>query len=233
MKLSVVIPVYNEKNTILECLNKVEDVDLGAIEKEIIIIDDGSTDGTREILKTIESKYRVIYHEKNQGKGMAIRNGFGAAKGDVILIQDADLEYNPLNYPMLIKPILEDRADVVYGSRFLNKDFRHISLSFYLGNKFLTIFSNLLTGLNLTDMETCYKVFSKKALDEILPHLTAKRFEIEPELTARISQKRHRFLEVGLSFIGRSRTHKEGKKINWKDGLAAMRYMIKFNLFSR
>jgi len=230
MKLSIIIPVYNEKKTILDILKRVEDTQLPEIDKEIIIVDDGSSDGTREVLRGLEGKYRVIYHTQNMGKGMALRTGFGAASGDIVLVQDADLEYNPQNYPNLLKPILEDNADVVYGSRFLNREFRHVFLLSQLANKFLTCFSNVLTGFHLTDMWTGYKVFKKEVIKEILPCLTANRFEIEPELTAWISKKKYRLKEIPLSFAGENRTIAEGKKITWKDGLYSLWYMIKFNL---
>ncbi len=230
MKLSIIIPVYNEKNTILEILKRVEEMPLPDMEKEIILVDDGSSDGTGDVLRGLENKYRVIYHLKNMGKGMALRNGFKAATGDIVLVQDADLEYNPQNYPNLLKPILEGRAEVVYGSRFLNREFHHVFFLSHLANKFLTWFSNILTGLNLTDMWTGYKVFKKEAIKEILPKLTAQRFEIEPELTALISKKKYRLLEVPLSFSGQNRTLAEGKKITWKDGFRSIWQMIKFNL---
>lgn len=230
MILSIIIPVYNEKNTILEILKRVEDAPLSGVEKEIIIVDDGSSDGTREVLRGLEAKYRIIYHPQNMGKGMALRTGFGAATGDIVLIQDADLEYNPQNYPNLLKPILDGQAEVVYGSRFLNREFRHVFFLSHLANKFLTWFSNILTGFHLTDMWTGYKVFKKEAIGAILPELTAKRFEIEPELTAQISKKKYRLKEIPLSFMGENRTLTEGKKITWKDGLYSLWHMIKFNL---
>jgi len=230
MKLSIITPVFNEKNTILEILKRIEAVDLGNIEKEIIIVDDGSTDRTREILKNLENQHKIIYHQENLGKGMALRNGFKEARGDIILIQDADLECDPQNYPVLIKPILEGKADVVFGSRFKEKDFCHFSRWFYWGNRALTSFSNLLSGLNITDMWTGYKVFKKEVIGEILPHLTAQRFEIEPELTPQVAKRRYKILEVPLSFFGKSRTKKEGKKINLGDGLVSVWYIIKFNL---
>ncbi len=232
MKLSIIVPVYNEKNTIHEILKRVEDVRLPDIEKEIIIVDDGSSDGTRDVLKTLEQKYRVVYHPQNMGKGMALRTGFAQAQGEIILVQDADLEYNPQNYPALLKPILNNEADVVYGSRFLNRKFHHVFFLSELANKFLTWFSNVLTGFRLTDMWTGYKVFSKAAIKEILPHLTAKRFEIEPELTAWISKKKYRIHEVPLSFMGENRTLAEGKKITWQDGLYSLWHMIRFNLLT-
>ncbi len=230
MKLSIIIPAFNEKETILEILRKIEIMNLGDIEKEIIIIDDGSTDGTRKILKDLEKKYKVFYHEKNKGKGSAIKNGFALATGDILLIQDADLECDPRNYPNLIKPILEKKIDVVFGSRFLGKNFRHFSFWFSLGNKILTKFSNLLTGLNITDMWTGYKVFRKEVAKELLPELEAERFEIEPELTARIAKKKYQLLEIPLLFFGQSRTKKEGKKMSWKDGIISLWYILKFSL---
>ena len=232
MRVSIIIPVFNEKDTILEAIKKVEAIDLKAFEKQIIIVDDGSEDGTCRILKNLENQYEIVYHPKNQGKGMAIRSGFSKAEGEIVLIQDADLECDPRNYPILIQPILEGRADVVYGSRFKEGAFRHFSFWFYLGNKLLTGFSNLLTGLKITDMWTGYKVFRLQVVKEILPYLKSKRFEIEPELTALVSKKKYRVLEIPLSFWGQPRTPKQGKKMSWKVGLVAIWYIIKFNLFS-
>lgn len=230
MRLSIIIPVFNEKNTILQILSKVDGVNLGDIGKEIIIIDDFSTDGTRDILKNLESKYKILYQDKNQGKGAALRTGFGAANGDIILVQDADLEYNPAEYPKLIAPILDGSADVVYGSRLIGGEVPRRVMFFwhYLGNKFLTLLSNMLTDLNLTDMETCYKVFSRRAIQVILPQLKSNRFGFEPEVTARVAKNKFRVYEVSISYHGR--TYAEGKKIGWKDGLAALWYIIKFNL---
>ncbi|MBI2450071.1 MAG: glycosyltransferase family 2 protein [Candidatus Nealsonbacteria bacterium] len=230
MVLSIVIPIFNEKNTILDILEKVERIDLKEIKKEIILVDDCSTDGTRDILKKLESKYKIIYQPKNQGKGAAIRAGFTHVTGDIILIQDADLEYNPENYPNLLRPILQDEADVVFGSRFLNPEYRHLSRLYHLANKVLTGFSNLLTGFHLTDMLTCHKAFKKEVIEQIGPYLTGNRFEIEPELTAFIAKKKYRICEVPLSFQGILRTAKEGKKVRAKDGLAALWYIMKFNL---
>jgi glycosyltransferase involved in cell wall biosynthesis len=231
MKLSIIIPAFNEEDTLLPALERIKAVNLKDIKKHIIIVDDGSTDGTRRILKDLENQYEVVYHHKNQGKGMAIRNGFARAKGDIVLIQDADLECDPRNYPTLIQPILEDKADVIFGSRFKSGTFRHFSFWFYLGNKFLTGFSNLITGLKITDMWTGYKVFRLKTIQEILPYLKAERFEIEPELTAMVSKGKYRFLEVPLTFLGRPRTPEEGKKMNWKVGFSSIWFMIKFKFF--
>lgn len=231
MKLSVVIPVYNEVNTIQALLKVVNTVEVFDLEKEIVIVDDCSTDGTRDVLKKLVAPhYKIFYQEKNKGKGAAIRHGFAEATGDFIIVQDADLEYNPQEYKFLLEPLLEGKADVVYGSRFVG-DRPHRVLFFwhYVGNKLLTILSNMFTGINLTDMETCYKAFTKEALQKILPTLKSNRFTIEPEITARVAQRELRIYEVGISYSGR--TYAEGKKINWKDGISALWAIIKFNLF--
>jgi len=230
MKISIIIPVYNEKNTIKKILEKIEKVDLGSLEKEIIIIDDNSTDGTREILKELADKYKVIYQVKNMGKGACLKTGFLRATGDIALIQDADLEYDPNEYPRLISPILDEQADVVYGSRFVGSD-PHRVLYFwhYQGNRFLTYFSNMLTNLSLSDMETCYKSFNRQAINAIKNKLTSKRFGVEPEITALVARNKFRIYEVGISYYGR--TYNEGKKIKWKDGLAAIYHIIKFKFF--
>lgn len=231
MKLSIVIPVYNEAETIVDLLDMVKSVDIGGLDREIVIIDDGSTDGTRDILKNLPScDFRVFFQEVNQGKGAAIRRGFAEATGNFIIIQDADLEYDPHEYINLLKPMLDGRADVVFGSRFIG-DRPHRVLFFwhYVGNKILTLFSDMFTGLNLTDMETCYKAFTKDALRKILPTLKSNRFTIEPEITARVAQKKLRVYEVGISYSGR--TYADGKKIGWKDGLSAFWAIIKYNLF--
>jgi glycosyltransferase involved in cell wall biosynthesis len=224
--LSILIPVYNEKDTIREALRAVLSV---PYKKEIIIIDDGSTDGTREILQEVcNPDVQILYHEKNSGKGRAIQTGFAHATGDIILIQDADLEYDPSQYPELLQPILLGRADVVYGSRFSGHG-AHRVLYFwhYAGNRFLTLLSNILTDLNLTDMECCYKVFTKKALDGIT--INENRFGFEPEITAKIAKKKLRIYEVPISYYGR--TYEEGKKIGWKDGFRALWCILRYNLF--
>jgi len=232
MKLSIIIPVYNEKNTIKEILSAIEAVSLRDIEKEIIVIDDCSTDGTGEILKEIKKtkKYKIIYQAVNKGKGFAVREGFRAASGDVAIIQDADLEYDPRDYEAMLLPIISGKADAVFGSRFMGSSAHRVLFFWhYAGNKFLTALSNIFTNLNLSDMEACYKAFSKEAIKKILPDLTSERFGIEVELVARAARHKLRIYEVGISYSGR--TYEEGKKINWKDGLAAIWHIIRFNLF--
>jgi glycosyltransferase involved in cell wall biosynthesis len=227
MKISVVMPVYNEIGTIEKIVARVQAVSL---EKEIIIVDDFSTDGTRDLLKKInqeQENVRVLYHECNQGKGAALRTGFESATGDAVIIQDADLEYDPREYPVLLEPILDGRADVVYGSRFLGGPHRVLFFWHYLGNKFLTLLSNALTNLNLTDMETCYKVFKREILEGM--NLKSKRFGFEPEFTVKVAKKKLRIYEVPISYSGR--TYAEGKKIGWKDGLAAIFTIFWFRLF--
>jgi glycosyltransferase involved in cell wall biosynthesis len=226
MKLSVVIPVYNEKGTIREIYDTVRSVD---IDKEIILVDDCSTDGTREILQGLANETtRVFMHERNMGKGAALRTGFKNVTGDIIIIQDADLEYDPHQYPKLIQPIVDGKADVVYGSRFVTGDYRRVLFFWHsLGNKFLTLLSNMFTNLNLTDMETCYKVFRSEILEKIT--IEENRFGFEPEITAKLSKMDVRIYEMGISYSGR--TYKEGKKIGWKDGVSALKCIIKYNLF--
>ncbi len=227
MQISVVIPVYNEVSTIREIVARVQAVDL---EKEIIIVDDGSTDGTREQLQEItlpQENVRVFYHDRNQGKGAALRTGFEGATGDIVIIQDADLEYDPREYPILLEPILDGRADVVYGSRFLGGPHRVLFFWHYLGNKFLTLLSNAVTNLNLTDMETCYKVFKREVLAGM--NLKSNRFGFEPEFTVKIAKKDCRIYEVPISYSGR--TYAEGKKIGWKDGVKAIFSILWFRFF--
>ena len=230
-KLSVVIPVFNEKNTIKEIVRQVEAVRL-PLKKEIIIIDDCSTDGTRDILKGFDkSKYKIIFRERNEGKGAALREGFLEATGDIIIIQDADLEYDPNDYLKIIEPILKGRGDVVYGSRFITGDPKRVLYFWhFLGNAFITKLSNLLSGLTFSDIETGYKAFRKEVVNSFKEKLKSKRFGIEPEITARLAKGRWRVYEIGISYYGR--TYEEGKKINWRDGFAAIWHVIKFNIFS-
>jgi len=226
LTLSIVIPAFNEKNTIRDVIDAV----LAApYRKEIIVVDDGSTDGTRDIIQNIgHPEIKTILHEKNSGKGRSISTGFANATGDIILIQDADLEYDPAEYTVLLQPILSGKADVVYGSRFSGHG-AHRVLYFwhYIGNRFLTLLSNLFTDLNLSDMECCYKVFTKKALEGI--QINESRFGFEPEITAKIAKKKLRIYEVPISYYGR--TYEEGKKIGWKDGLWALWCILRYNLF--
>ncbi|MPY90631.1 MAG: glycosyltransferase [Luteitalea sp.] len=231
MKLSVVIAAYNERATLPQVLERAAAVPL-EVEREIIVVDDCSTDGTREYLQqnTHLPNVRVIFHEQNRGKGAALRSGFAAATGDMVIVQDADLEYDPREYPKLVQPILEGRADVVYGSRFTGGD-SHRVLYFWhsMGNKFLTLLSNMLTGLNLTDMETCHKVFRRGVLERV--RLEEDRFGFEPEITAKVARLKVRIYEVGISYAGR--TYEEGKKIGWRDGARAVWCILKYNLRRR
>jgi len=225
VKLSVVIPCYNEKETIVELVNAV--LASPYQDKEIIIIDDHSTDGTQEVLKAeIEDRVsRVIYKDKNEGKGAALRSGFEAFTGDVVIIQDADLEYDPNEYQKVITPILNDKADVVYGSRFMGAEPHRVVYFWHrVGNGFLTLMSNFMTNLNLTDMETCYKAFKREVIKSI--KVEENRFGFEPEITAKIARKKCRIYEVGISYYGR--TYEEGKKIGWKDGFRAIYCIIKY-----
>ncbi len=225
MKLSVVIPCYNELATIDEIVRRVREI---PIDKEIIIVDDYSTDGTRERLAELGESDDIVValHGENQGKGAALRTGFREARGDIVLIQDADLEYDPKEYPKLIQPILDGRADVVYGSRFAGGD-SHRVLYFWhsIGNRFLTLVSNALTDLNLTDMETCYKVFRREVIQDIA--IEENRFGFEPEITAKLAKRKVRIYEVGISYSGR--TYEEGKKIGWRDGVHAIYAILKYN----
>ncbi|HCS47612.1 MAG TPA: glycosyl transferase [Candidatus Aminicenantes bacterium] len=227
MKLSIVVPVFNERPTIAEIIRRVRVVDVG-MDKEIIVVDDGSTDGTREILQAmVLPELKVVLQERNQGKGAALRTGFAAAGGDIILVQDADLEYDPQEYPRLLEPILDGRADVVYGSRFLGGPHRVLYFWHYVGNRFLTTFSNVLSNLNLTDMETCYKVVRREVLGKI--KLKSSHFGFEPEITMKLAKLKCRVYEVPISYSGRD--YAEGKKIGWKDGLAALFHLIRFRFF--
>jgi glycosyltransferase involved in cell wall biosynthesis len=228
MKLSIVIPVFNEASTIAEVLRRVVEVDLEDLEKDIIVVDDGSTDGTRELLRSIRN-ITLIFHDRNSGKGAAIRTGLDYATGDFIIVQDADLEYNPQDYPVLLTPLLQGNADVVYGSRFLGGPHRVLFFWHYVANRFLTLFSNMLTDLNLTDMETGYKVFRSRVLYDI--NLQSDRFGFEPEVTAKVARQRWRIYEVPISYQGRD--YAEGKKITWRDGAAALYHILKYNLLIR
>jgi glycosyltransferase involved in cell wall biosynthesis len=228
MKLSIIIPCYNEREHLLELISRV--IASPVLEKEVVLVDDCSTDGTTQLIRTrIEPMVdRVIYHPKNRGKGAAIRSGLDCVTGDVVIIQDADLEYDPMEYPKLIAPIVEGRADVVYGSRFMGGDPHRVHLFWhYVGNRILTLLSNMFTNLNLTDMETCYKVFRTDVIKGLV--LRQDRFGIEPELTAKVAQERCRVYEVGISYYGRS--YGEGKKIGWKDGVKAVYVILRYGIF--
>lgn len=225
MLLSVIIPAYNEIEFINELLRRVKDT---PYDKEIIIVDDCSTDGTREYLKKLKGNGIVtVFQDKNEGKGAALKAGMAAATGDIVLIQDADLEYDPREYPVLLQPILEGKADVVYGSRFLGGPHRVLYFWHYVGNSMITLLSNMFTNLNLTDMETCYKVFKKEVINGIT--IESKRFGVEPEITAKVAKAGWRIFEVPISYYGR--TYEEGKKITWRDGVKALFTIIKFNVF--
>jgi len=223
--LSIIIPAYNEANFIRDVIRRVQET---PYEKEIIIVDDGSVDGTRDILKGLaDPNITVVLQEANQGKGAALRAGFAHAKGDIVIIQDADLEYDPRDYPKLLEPILEGKADVVYGSRFLGGPHRVLYFWHYVGNMGVTLLSNMFTNLNLTDMETGYKVFKREVLKDIA--IESNRFGFEPEITAKIAKKRCRVFEIPISYYGRS--YEEGKKITWKDGIKAFFTIVKYNVF--
>jgi len=224
MRLSVIIPVYNEVKTIEEIIKQIKNVRLKNIKKEIILVDDFSTDMTREKLKKVKGKnIKLFFHKMNFGKGMAVRTGIKHSRGDIIIIQDADLEYDPNDYPKLIEPIIEKKTNVVYGSRFLKKPTPRYKL-YYIGNILLSILTNILYDTKITDMETCYKVFTKDVIKNI--KLKAKRFDFEPEITAKIAKKGYEIYEVPIKY--QSRSFKQGKKITWRDGIKAIYYLLKY-----
>jgi glycosyltransferase involved in cell wall biosynthesis len=229
-KLTIVIPCFNEEKTIAAIVAAVRESSVA--QKEIIVVDDCSVDGTRQVLKGPLSKLidKVILHEKNQGKGAALRTGFRHATGDFVVVQDADLEYDPQEYPLLLEPLLQGKADVVFGSRFIGGHSHRVLYFWHMvGNTILTLLSNMLTNLNLTDMETCYKMFRREVIQSIT--IEENRFGFEPEITAKVARQGCRIFEVGISYNGR--TYHEGKKIGWKDGVRAIYAICKYNLFSR
>lgn len=234
MKLSIIIPAYNEEETIAELISTVKKVDLGAIEKEIIVVDDGSKDKTKEIVRSIKG-IKFIEHEKNLGKGGAVKTGINHSTGDIIIIQDADLEYNPHEYPICIQPIIEGKAKVVYGSRFLSQKQKNININFfkkhenayrmaYFGGRLLTILANTLYWTNITDEATCYKTFDAQLIKSI--KINGNKFEWEPEILAKVRKRGEKIIEVPISYI--PRTFEQGKKINWKDGMQAIWTLIKY-----
>lgn len=224
-KVSIIIPVYNEKNTLKLLLEKVISANFSGLDKEIIMVDDCSNDGTTEILKELSKEYKVLFHEKNQGKGAAIRTAVKEATGNFVVIQDADLEYLPDDYDKLLPLLINNEADVVYGSRFKNcENDKNFILKNKIANKFLTLLTNILYGAEITDMETCYKAFKREFIQSIT--IKSNRFDFEPEITAKIIKRKARLKEVAISYIGRG--HEEGKKINWKDGIYAILTLIKY-----
>jgi glycosyltransferase involved in cell wall biosynthesis len=230
-RLSIVIPVYNEAATIAELLDRVHRAPVAGCEREVIVVDDGSRDGTADILASLPATpgTRVIAKRENQGKGAALRTGFAAATGDIVLVQDADLEYDPREYPRLLQPILDDHADVVYGSRFLGGPHRVLYFWHYVANRGLTLISNMATDLNLTDMETCYKVFRADVIKRMI--LVSERFGFEPEVTAKVARMGCRVYEVPISYYGR--TYEEGKKIGWRDGVEALGCILRYGVVDR
>ena len=228
-KLSIVMPIYNEKSSLAESVRRVLAVEL-PLQRELILVNDASNDGTDKVIEEIRSRYssedvKVISHETNLGKGAALRSGFAEVQGDIVIIQDADLEYDPQDYPRLLKPILDGRADVVYGSRFVGSEEKRVLYYWHsVGNKLLTTLSNMCTNLNLTDMETCYKVFRRPVVDQL--NIKSNRFGVEPEMTAKVARGHWRVYEVGISYSGR--TYAEGKKITWVDGIKALLTIIRF-----
>ncbi len=224
-KVSIIIPVYNEKDTIKELLGKVEFAKFSGLEKEIIIVDDCSNDGTTDVLRELRKDYKILFHEKNQGKGAAIRTAVKEATGDFVVIQDADLEYLPDDYDKLLPLLINDEADVVYGSRFKKQEnSKNFILKNKIANKFLTLLTNILYGATITDMETCYKAFKRELIQSIT--IKSNRFDFEPEITAKIMKKKIRLKEVPISYFGRG--HEQGKKINWKDGIHAILTLVKY-----
>jgi glycosyltransferase involved in cell wall biosynthesis len=228
VKVSILIPVYNEVNSLAALLARVAEVDFCGLTKELVIVDDGSQDGTRQLLKQVEQQYpeaKILLHPQNMGKGAALRSAIQIATGQIVIIQDADLEYNPGDYPSLIRLLLDNQADVVYGSRFqLKENKKTFAGMHYWGNKILTLVTNLLFQANITDMETCYKAFKAEVLQGI--QIRSDRFDFEPEITAKILKKRYRLVELPITYQGRN--FNEGKKITWRDGLWALKALIKF-----
>lgn len=227
-KVTIIIPVHNEKNTIIQIIEKIEHANFAGLEKEFIIVNDASNDGTELILKELSDKYKILHHEKNMGKGAAIRTAVKEATGDFIVIQDADLEYLPDDYDKLLPILINDEADVVYGSRFINPDnMKNFILKNKVANVFLTFLNNILYGTRITDMETCYKAFKREIIQGIT--IKSNRFEFEPEITAKIIKNKARLKEVPINYVGRG--HNEGKKINWKDGIHAIFTIIRYRFF--